>query len=72
MWLIGEAMLALGNAELIGVEDTLSLRKNKKERRGKHRHGGGAISDSEAGSRFKEPKKNVKRICYISLTFSHR
>lgn len=27
--MIGEAMLALGNAELIGVEDTLSLRKIK-------------------------------------------
>lgn len=31
VWMIGEAMLALGNAELIGVEDTLSLRKIKKK-----------------------------------------
>lgn len=31
VWMIGEAMLALGNAELVGAEDTLSLRKiNKK------------------------------------------
>ena len=29
MWMIVALMLALGNAELIGVEDTLSLRKNK-------------------------------------------
>lgn len=31
VWMIGKAMLALGNAELIGVEDTLSLRKIKKK-----------------------------------------
>lgn len=29
MWMIVALMLALGNAELIGVEDTLSLRKIK-------------------------------------------
>lgn len=31
MWMIVALMLALGNAELIGVEDTLSLRKIKKK-----------------------------------------
>lgn len=31
VWMIGEAMLALGNAELVGAEDTLSLRKFKKK-----------------------------------------
>lgn len=31
VWMIVALMLALGNAELIGVEDTLSLRKIKKK-----------------------------------------
>lgn len=31
MWMIVALMLALGNAELVGAEDTLSLRKIKKK-----------------------------------------
>lgn len=31
VWMIGEAMLALGSIELVGAEDILSLRKIKKK-----------------------------------------
>lgn len=70
VWMIGKAMLALGNAELIGVEDTLSLRKIKQK--GEEIIGTRwCDTDSFAGSRFKEPKKIVREFVTFSYD-SHR
>ena len=67
--MIGEAMLALGNAELVGAEDTLSLRKIKKK------------GEENIGTRWcniwqrswqsvQRTEENRKRICYILLRFA--
>lgn len=66
--MIGEAMLALGNAELVGAEDTLSLRKLKrKERKNRHEMVQYLTALLSVGSKNRQKRK---RICYILLRFA--